>query len=444
MNRFDSAITSSPNAQDLGTIDPTDPNALPRMAKSNPAAMDAFLGKSNMVLQTLPTPDGKFHLVMTDRAWADQKNTEPMEMFYPVTKDGKLTAASYTVPPLSAKVQDIINTNLSTSTKIATANKAQADADRAAAGPAEKSPTVASLAVTAASDPDPQKRANAKRALDFAKEKAGTGTSAGTEEPGFNAGAANIVAQGGTTDQALAAIPIADRGTVKAIGEGRMAPPSRFTKDGKILMNQVNSVYPDYDATKFKTYQTARTAFTSGTEGIGLNFIQTARNHLDRMEKNIPDNVTIPWGIGTLYNSVKNSANRSTSPTLKAFEDDLNAVTAEVARAYTGKALTDPEHDKMMSLLSESDSPGALRGAIGEFRNLLNGKLQSYRTQWDSSMPSGVVSPNGTLEALERGQRPTPPASNAPPASALKEGIVTHFGNGQSWTLQNGQPVRTQ
>lgn len=184
------------------------------------------------------------------------------------------------------------------------------------------------------------------------------------------------------------------------------------------MMGLVNSVYPDYDATQFKTYQAARERFTSGAEGTGMAFIQTARNHLARMENNIPDNVSIPWGVGSLYNTVKNAANRSTDPKLKAFEDDLNAVSSEVARAYSGKALTDPEHDKMISLLNESDSPEALRGAINEFRELLNGKLDSYRTQWNASMPRGVVSPNRMLESLEAGQQTTPPRPPPPPPPA--------------------------
>lgn len=39
---------------------------------------------------------------------------------------------------------------------------------------------------------------------------------------------------------------------------------------------------------------------------------------------------------------------------------------------------------------------------------------------------------------------PTSPAVVAPPATALKEGVVTHFANGQSWTLQNGAPVQVK
>jgi hypothetical protein len=35
-------------------------------------------------------------------------------------------------------------------------------------------------------------------------------------------------------------------------------------------------------------------------------------------------------------------------------------------------------------------------------------------------------------------------SQNAPPVSKLKEGVVTQFKNGQSWTLKNGKPVRVK
>lgn len=39
---------------------------------------------------------------------------------------------------------------------------------------------------------------------------------------------------------------------------------------------------------------------------------------------------------------------------------------------------------------------------------------------------------------------PAPQASGSPPAHLLKDGIVTTFANGQSWTLENGKPQRVK
>jgi hypothetical protein len=37
-----------------------------------------------------------------------------------------------------------------------------------------------------------------------------------------------------------------------------------------------------------------------------------------------------------------------------------------------------------------------------------------------------------------------PAVSSTPPVSKLKEGVATKFGNGQTWTLKNGQPVQVK
>jgi hypothetical protein len=46
--------------------------------------------------------------------------------------------------------------------------------------------------------------------------------------------------------------------------------------------------------------------------------------------------------------------------------------------------------------------------------------------------------------APQVGATPQPQQPGSPPASALKEGVITNFANGQSWTLKNGQPQRVR
>lgn len=69
-----------------------------------------------------------------------------------------------------------------------------------------------------------------------------------------------------------------------------------------------------------------------------------------------------------------------------------------------------------------------------------------------TDQPAPAPAPGGGNKVQDLVGKPTPmaaPASRAqqlPPQAAarLKEGAVTRFGNGQSWTLQNGQPVQVQ
>ncbi|MGH9716784.1 MAG: hypothetical protein ACRD4R_08655 [Candidatus Acidiferrales bacterium] len=67
------------------------------------------------------------------------------------------------------------------------------------------------------------------------------------------------------------------------------------------------------------------------------------------------------------------------------------------------------------------------------------------QTQQPASSASPASSPAPFVPSRSRRARGsrTPAVSGAPPASLLKPGVITHFANGQSWMLQNGQPVRT-
>jgi hypothetical protein len=184
----------------------------------------------------------------------------------------------------------------------------------------------------------------------------------------------------------------------KAVIEGRtkLPPANARNPDAQALRKEVFANAPDYDESAYPTYAATRGAFTHGTPANTLNFINTASRHLEEFEKNIPDNVDVPV-IGSAINWAKNSATRSTSPQLRAFEAARTAVASEVAKAYAGKAITQGEHDEMMKLLNENDSPKAIRASAGEFRKLLAGKRQSLDEQWRSAMPKGAVSPLSTL-----------------------------------------------
>ena len=415
----DWALGHAKTLQDMGAIpvamDVTDPQKLVQMANGNPQAVAAHLGKNGEILYNEPNGKGGVNFYRLPGSVASQRTTEDLK-WEEIHLDPKDPTKTISVPHVTLAGQDTNGDRL----KAQMANHVANDKVLAQVAKAnkEKNPNEAALAVQATSDPDPAKRKEANDALNLLNRKKGQaagGAGAGGPEAEK---VANIRNSGGTAAQAIAALPAVDQGIVRGIGEGRSAPYSRATKEGQRVMALVNSAYPDYDAARFPTYQAARIKFTSGTEGQGLAFIKTARSHLARMETNIPDNVSIPMGVGSLVNWSKNSAKQSTDPKLKAFADDIEAVSSEVARAYKGGIIGVEDHNRMSKLLNSSDSPEAIRGAIQEFRELLKGKLQSYRDQWNSSMPSGVVSPLSTLENLEKDERPGQPAAAAAGAPA--------------------------
>ena len=245
-----------------------------------------------------------------------------------------------------------------------------------------------------------------------------------------------------------------DAAQVRAIGEIRNAPPTRYSKEGSRIMGLVDQAYPDYDSTNYQNYAKTKLDYApSGQTGKGLNFIGTALAHMDRMEGNVDalHNVSIPV-VGSWYNAVKNAAQKGTSPEIKAFVDDQKAVTSEIARAYNGGAITQGERDHMMDLISTSDSPDAIRGSLQEFRELLHGKLDQYQIGWDAQMPRSQR--NAVLDNLQaRGTayRPAPPSAQqqdnanpppqqaTPPANLVPQGHDVSFKNhGGVWRNVNG------
>jgi hypothetical protein len=81
---------------------------------------------------------------------------------------------------------------------------------------------------------------------------------------------------------------------------------------------------------------------------------------------------------------------------------------------------------------------------------LLGGQLRGLRQQYKSSTGrddfNSKLFPH-TLSVLDRHDQTVKANGGALPAqarSALKEGVVTTFGNGQRWTLQAGKPERVQ
>jgi hypothetical protein len=82
-------------------------------------------------------------------------------------------------------------------------------------------------------------------------------------------------------------------------------------------------------------------------------------------------------------------------------------------------------------------------------------ELRASRTKDPIAYKAGVKALKQEIER-EFGVAPTakavgedtpttaPAASSTPPVSKLKEGVATKFGNGQTWTLKNGQPVQVK
>ena len=93
-------IDQSPNSENLGSIDLSDPMAIPNAAKKSPAAYDAYLHKGNKRFRYAVGPDNNINLFLTDRNWEEQMNDIPTKVSDVDTNDaGKPVLKSKIVPP---------------------------------------------------------------------------------------------------------------------------------------------------------------------------------------------------------------------------------------------------------------------------------------------------------------------------------------------------------
>jgi hypothetical protein len=132
-----------------------------------------------------------------------------------------------------------------------------------------------------------------------------------------------------------------------------------------------------------------RTDYSSGKAATSINAINTVMQHLNRMYTNSqpssgPGTFISPTGLtGIAERGLGMQGARS----LKV---DSNAVATELAKAYTGGAITLAEEEHWNNLVDPDGvgmTTGKLQQNIKEVATLLQGKMVAFSNQWDKAMP---------------------------------------------------------
>ena len=151
------------------------------------------------------------------------------------------------------------------------------------------------------------------------------------------------------------------------------------------------------------------------------------------------------WVTGAVSNYLQGANASSLSPEEREYVQAINAAheNVQALRASVGGGVSDSQINRLEAMV-----PGATTPDV----NYLLGQTKQIRATADR-LGQGVGTAAGGLRV--RGQA-RPPSQNTPQGSApagdvpipaeaaaqLKEGTLHTFGNGQAWTLRNGQPVR--
>jgi hypothetical protein len=236
-----------------------------------------------------------------------------------------------------------------------------------------------------------------------------------------------------TGSEYLGTLSPQDQAQLKAVHEGRQGLSERQlgTKDGKILSEQLNAAYPDFDATKYPAYNKMRTSMTSGPISVGVNRFNTALQHLATMDSHVSAWSTIP-GLKSVDALVGGDAAN--------LEADRTAVKSELAAAYKGGVASQGEVNDWAEMLDVA-SPFELKTKIKELGKLLQGKLNSYQNQWDNGAPRDVVSPIRIISPEGRAAYKKITGETLPPVRGDVQTVqnVPYMFDGTQWVKKAGQ-----
>lgn len=256
---------------------------------------------------------------------------------------------------------------------------------------------------------DREARAAAQQSAAFGAGAGRTGVSA-TLPPGTR------------NDDYLKQLPTPTADKVKALVEGRLQLPTRFTKGDTYwqgLLDAAVQYDPSFDAVNYNARSKTRADFTSGASSKTVNALNTVAQHLNRLSESA-DKLNNTWS--PTYNSVANFVSRhSGSPVVTNFETDKKAVVDELTRTWRQAGGTESDIKSWSAVLDAANSPDQIHGALGEMSELIEGKLKASENQYQQGMGTdkvSVITPEARavldkLMGRSQGAAPTAPAAPA-------------------------------
>jgi hypothetical protein len=189
-------------------------------------------------------------------------------------------------------------------------------------------------------------------------------------------------------DQFLASLPPQIAGIVKAMVEGRQAPPAgaalRAPQIQQLLM-LANQYDPSFDATTWGARASmAKDYGDQGPIGKSNLAINTVIGHLGDLKKSADAlNNTSITPLNAVVNSVEGAFG---DPRYKAFEANAGAVAKELERAYRGTGGSQSDIDAMKGELASSGSPQQMTAVIQKYVDLLQSKIEANADAYRKTM----------------------------------------------------------
>lgn len=205
---------------------------------------------------------------------------------------------------------------------------------------------------------------------------------------------------------------------VKAMVEGRMAPPSSFALKSPYwqqMISAASKVDPNFDMTAWKQRNdTIKDMVSSGGKGrTQINSMEMAINHLVHLQE---QNKAL-GGWGSLNESVRNPIMEATNdPRLATYNNTAKNAADEMSKVMTGSSggTGEDRSTRFKALSADAGSPEVREATIQNQIDLLMGKLEPMADSYNKAMgkaikPLELLSPatQAALTKLRGGQAST-------------------------------------
>lgn len=188
-------------------------------------------------------------------------------------------------------------------------------------------------------------------------------------------------------EAAFAALPESEQTIAKAIASYNMpiSALGRFKPDVKQrILAAAQQGNPNFNAAEYPNRQASRKAFTSGPQAANITSLNTVVNHLEGLLQAHKDlgNSRFP-----IYNRGVNALKSGTgNPNVTKFDVNANAVASELAKLMKGSGVpTASEMEEWRQQFAASMSPEQLKASVEKALELMAGRIDGLRNQWQSA-----------------------------------------------------------
>lgn len=179
---------------------------------------------------------------------------------------------------------------------------------------------------------------------------------------------------------------------LKSINEGRdVAKYSRYGDQNQIHQD-VNTLWPDFDASLQPARVATRKGFVAGKEAQNIRSLNTAVQHLGELDGLIPQLQNIGFRPG---NTVKNFISKNAGKTpVTNFNMVKNALSGELATIFKNTGGTDQEIANISQSIDNANSTEQLKGVVHQATALMSGRMAALDSQWKGVFGQESNSPN--------------------------------------------------